>query len=87
MSRILKFIKFGENFFLFVIYAYLVSQILQFYIDTVKQMALKQLVPGSPLRTLCLLIAGQPAEVFSTDTTSNINPLGGSMAQNSSQVM
>ncbi|KAA0041083.1 protein transport protein SEC16A-like protein [Cucumis melo var. makuwa] len=56
-----------------------------FYIDTVKQMALKQLVPGSPLRTLCLLIAGQPAEVFSTDTTSNINPLGGSMAQNSSQ--
>ncbi|KAL4027028.1 hypothetical protein IC575_015479 [Cucumis melo] len=57
----------------------------QFYIDTVKQMALKQLVPGSPLRTLCLLIAGQPAEVFSTDTTSNINPLGGSMAQNSSQ--
>lgn len=57
----------------------------QFYIDTVKQMALKQLVPGSPLRTLCLLIAGQPAEVFSTDTTSNVNPLGGSMAQNSSQ--
>ncbi|KAG6577684.1 Protein transport protein SEC16B-like protein, partial [Cucurbita argyrosperma subsp. sororia] len=57
----------------------------QFYIDTVKQMALKQLVPGSPLRTLCLLIAGQPAEVFSTVTTPNINPLGGSMAQNSSQ--
>ncbi|KAG7028392.1 Protein transport protein SEC16A-like protein, partial [Cucurbita argyrosperma subsp. argyrosperma] len=57
----------------------------QFYIDTVKQMALKQLVAGSPLRTLCLLIAGQPAEVFSTDTTSSINPLGGSMAQNSSQ--
>lgn len=60
---------------------------MQFYIDTVKQMALKQLVPGSPLRTLCLLIAGQPAEVFSTDTMSNINPMGVSMAQNSSQVM
>ncbi|KAK4748537.1 hypothetical protein SAY87_015123 [Trapa incisa] len=42
----------------------------QYYIDTVKQMALHQLVPGSPLRTLCLLIAGQPAEVFSADTTT-----------------
>ncbi|KAK0587440.1 hypothetical protein LWI29_022846 [Acer saccharum] len=38
----------------------------QFYVDTVKQMALRQLVAGSPLRTLCLLIAGQPADVFST---------------------
>ncbi|XP_071726385.1 protein transport protein SEC16B homolog [Rutidosis leptorrhynchoides] len=37
----------------------------QFYVDTVKKMALRQLVPGSPLRTLCLLIAGQPADVFS----------------------
>ena len=37
----------------------------QFYSETVKQMALHQLVVGSPLRTLCLLIAGQPAEVFS----------------------
>ena len=42
---------------------------MQFYVDTVKQMALHQLVAGSPLRTLCLLIAGQPAEVFSTGTT------------------
>ncbi|XVF10841.1 hypothetical protein REPUB_Repub07fG0217900 [Reevesia pubescens] len=41
----------------------------QFYVDTVKQMALHQLVAGSPLRTLCLLIAGQPAEVFSSGTT------------------
>ncbi|KAF7828420.1 protein transport protein SEC16B-like protein [Senna tora] len=41
----------------------------QFYVDTVKQMALRQLVAGSPLRTLCLLIAGQPAEVFSTGTS------------------
>ncbi|CAH8384260.1 unnamed protein product [Eruca vesicaria subsp. sativa] len=45
----------------------------QFYTDTVKQMALRQLVPGSPLRTLCLLVAGQPAEVFSNSSTSGIN--------------
>ncbi|KAJ7952507.1 Protein transport protein sec16 [Quillaja saponaria] len=44
----------------------------QLYVDTVKQMALQQLVAGSPLRTLCLLIAGQPAEVFSADTSSGI---------------
>lgn len=44
---------------------------MQFYVDTVKQMALRQLVAGSPLRTLCLLIAGQPADVFSTYTTAD----------------
>nr|CAN66784.1 hypothetical protein VITISV_013511 [Vitis vinifera] len=44
----------------------------QFYVDTVKQMAIRQLVPGSPLRTLCLLIAGQPADVFSTDSTTDV---------------
>ncbi|CAI9772476.1 unnamed protein product [Fraxinus pennsylvanica] len=43
----------------------------QFYVETVKQMALRQLVAGSPLRTLCLLIAGQPADVFSTDSTAD----------------
>ncbi|CAN4077338.1 unnamed protein product [Withania somnifera] len=42
----------------------------QFYGETVKQMALRQLVAGSPLRTLCLLIAGQPADVFSVDSTA-----------------
>ncbi|KAL6128991.1 hypothetical protein ACLB2K_072344 [Fragaria x ananassa] len=42
----------------------------QFYCDTVKHMALNQLVAGSPLRTLCLLIARQPADVFS-DATAN----------------
>ncbi|KAK4389578.1 protein transport protein SEC16A [Sesamum angolense] len=42
----------------------------QFYVETVKQMALRQLVAGSPLRTLCLLIAGQPADVFSADCTA-----------------
>lgn len=36
----------------------------QFYADTVKQMAASQLVVGSPLRTLCLLIAKKPEEVF-----------------------
>ncbi|PHT95984.1 hypothetical protein T459_03866 [Capsicum annuum] len=42
----------------------------QFYVETVKQMALRQLVAGSPLRTLCLLIAGQPGDVFSVDSTA-----------------
>lgn len=43
----------------------------QFYVDTVRKMALRQLVAGSPLRTLCLLIAGQPADAFSNDTTTD----------------
>ncbi|KAK4363316.1 hypothetical protein RND71_018557 [Anisodus tanguticus] len=42
----------------------------QFYVETVKQMAFRQLVAGSPLRTLCLLIVGQPADVFSVDSTA-----------------
>ncbi|KAA3465463.1 Protein transport Sec16B [Gossypium australe] len=41
----------------------------QFCIDTIKQMALHQLVAGSPLRTLCLLIAGQPTDFFSIGST------------------
>ncbi|KAH6829891.1 hypothetical protein C2S53_010696 [Perilla frutescens var. hirtella] len=48
----------------------------QFYIETVKQMALRQLVAGSPLRTLCLLIAGQPADVFSADSAAVTNMAG-----------
>ncbi|KAI4338469.1 hypothetical protein MLD38_023527 [Melastoma candidum] len=50
----------------------------QFYVDTVKQMALAQMVPGSPLRTLCLLIAGQPAEVFNAEAApvNGMHPLG-----------
>ncbi|KAL8216435.1 hypothetical protein R6Q57_023272 [Mikania cordata] len=43
----------------------------QHYVDTIKKMALGQLVPGSPLRTLCLLIAGQPADVFAADATTD----------------
>uniref|UniRef100_A0A2P2MGH5 Protein transport protein sec16 n=2 Tax=Rhizophora mucronata TaxID=61149 RepID=A0A2P2MGH5_RHIMU len=42
----------------------------QFYVDTVKKMAIRQLIAGSPLRTLCLLIAGQPADVFAAATTA-----------------
>ncbi|KAJ8499013.1 hypothetical protein OPV22_009565 [Ensete ventricosum] len=37
----------------------------KFYVDTVKRMAQHQFTFGSPLRTLCLLIAGQPADIFS----------------------
>ncbi|KAI4303252.1 hypothetical protein MLD38_038906 [Melastoma candidum] len=48
----------------------------QFYVDTVKQMALKQMVPGSPLRTLCLLIAGQPAEVFNAKAAPGMHASG-----------
>ncbi|MCH95361.1 protein transport protein SEC16B-like, partial [Trifolium medium] len=60
----------------------------QFYVDTVKQMALRQLVAGSPLRTLCLLIAGQPAEVFSTETSiSGHPPSAFNMPQQSEQVI
>lgn len=43
---------------------------LQFYADTVKQMAHRQFLPGSPLRTLCLLIAGEPADVFSDSASA-----------------
>ncbi|PWA99602.1 ancestral coatomer element 1, Sec16/Sec31 [Artemisia annua] len=49
----------------------------QFYTDTVRQMALRQIVAGSLLRTLCLLIAGQPADVFSTDTIAEDGTAGG----------
>lgn len=52
---------------------------MQFYVDTVKQMALRQLVAGSPLRTLCLLVAGQPAEVFSSDGTPSNNAVPGAL--------
>ena len=47
---------------------------MQFYGDTVKLMALKQLIAGSPLQTLCLLVAGRPADVFSTVSPSSNLP-------------
>ncbi|XP_031483080.1 protein transport protein SEC16A homolog isoform X2 [Nymphaea colorata] len=40
----------------------------KFYVETVKQMAHRQFISGSPLRTLCLLISGQQADVFSSET-------------------
>lgn len=46
----------------------------QFYGDTVKKMALNQFIAGSPLRTLCLLAARQPADVFSSATTGSSLP-------------
>lgn len=39
----------------------------QFYVDTVRKMAHSHFASGSPLRTLCLLIAGQPADVFNVE--------------------
>ena len=41
--------------------------------DTVKKMAHCHFISGSPLRTLCLLIAGQPADVFNVENNSNNN--------------
>lgn len=48
---------------------------MQFYADTVKKMAHCHLVSGSPLRTLCLLIAGQPADVFNSENPVNSGDL------------
>ncbi|VAH99830.1 unnamed protein product [Triticum turgidum subsp. durum] len=45
----------------------------QFYADTVKKMAYCHFKSGSPLRTLCLLIAGQPADVFKPETPVDAN--------------
>lgn len=60
---------------------------MQLYGDTVKQMALKQLVAGSPLRTLCLLIAGQPADVFCNATTNSSLPGSFNISQQPAGVM
>uniref|UniRef100_A0ACD6A889 Uncharacterized protein n=1 Tax=Avena sativa TaxID=4498 RepID=A0ACD6A889_AVESA len=45
----------------------------KFYADTVKKMAYCHFISGSPLRTLCLLIAGQPADVFNTEHPVDAN--------------
>ncbi|XP_006656547.1 protein transport protein SEC16B homolog [Oryza brachyantha] len=45
----------------------------KFYVDTVKKMAYHHFVSGSPLRTLCLLIAGQPADVFNVENPVDSN--------------
>ncbi|KAG6553655.1 hypothetical protein Mapa_004569 [Marchantia paleacea] len=61
----------------------------KFYTDAVTQMAQCQFLPGSPMRTLSLLIAGQPAEVFSDKNmpiTLGSNPMQGlPMSAGSSQ--
>lgn len=45
----------------------------KFYADTVKKMAYSHFMSGSPLRTLCLLIAGQPADVFHAENPIDAN--------------
>lgn len=61
--------------------------LLQFYVNTIKLMAQRQFASGSPLRTLCLLIAGQPADVFSADTTIYPGPSGGVNMSQPAQVI
>jgi hypothetical protein len=65
--KIVRYLPDSHSFCL----CFFVAGVIQYYVDTVKLMALRQLVAGSPLRTLCLLIAGQPAEVFSTNATGH----------------
>lgn len=52
----------------------------QFFCDTVTEMARRHFVSGSPLRTLSLLLAGQPAEVFAASSLQLGNPMGGAVA-------
>uniref|UniRef100_A0A7I4DLP5 Protein transport protein sec16 n=1 Tax=Physcomitrium patens TaxID=3218 RepID=A0A7I4DLP5_PHYPA len=52
----------------------------KFFCDTVTEMARRQFVSGSPLRTLSLLLAGQPAEVFAAPSPQSGNPMGGVVA-------
>ncbi|WOL06209.1 hypothetical protein Cni_G14941 [Canna indica] len=59
----------------------------KFYVETVKQMANRQLISGSPLRTLCLLIAGQPADVFTSERSSSSTLPTMENAQGQSQVL
>lgn len=50
-------------------------------------MALLQLTAGSPLRTLCLLIAGQPADVFNPESAAPSGmPIAANVAQQPAQV-
>jgi hypothetical protein len=76
-----------QSFFILPLLGEWIWFALQFYVDTVKQMALRQLVAGSPLRTLCLLIAGKPAEVFSSDCSNSGDPSTFNMPQHPAQVI
>lgn len=51
--------------------------VMQYFCDTVTEMARRQFISGSPLRTLSLLLAGQPAEVFATPSLQSGNPADG----------
>ena len=55
--------------------------VVQFFCDTVTEMARRQFVSGSPLRTLSLLLAGHPAEVFAASSLQSGSPMGGGGAQ------
>ncbi|GAB2252447.1 hypothetical protein Droror1_Dr00005294 [Drosera rotundifolia] len=61
----------------------------QFYLDTVKRMAFSQLMAGTPLRTLCLLIAKKPEDVFSNNSTAGnvVSPRSARMSPQSLQFM
>lgn len=50
-------------------------------------MAHRQFISGSPLRTLCLLIAGQPADVFSDSSLSGSFSNNVNLPQQSGQVI
>lgn len=67
----IHFVLYNDNIIFFFFY---VLNYWQVYDDTVKQMALSQFIVGTPLRTLCLLAAGQPADVFSSATTGSSLP-------------
>lgn len=60
--------------------------VMQYFCDTVTEMARRQFVSGFPLRTLSLLLAGQPAEVFATPSLQSGNPMDG-VSGNQSQVL
>lgn len=64
-------LNFLSNFCFQVNFIVFSGLVVQFYVDTVKKMAHSHFVSGSPLRTLCLLIAGQPADVFSVENNVN----------------
>lgn len=73
--------------YLSLMFFYPLNYSMQFYSDTVKKMALQHLSAGSPLRTLCLLIANQPADVFSEYYTAFSNVPGApNMPQQTAQV-
>ena len=70
LTHCLNFLS-GFHFQASFIIVFFSELVVQFYVDTVKRMAHSHFVSGSPLRTLCLLIAGQPADVFNVENNVN----------------